>query len=203
MKKDQDLELNIKYSLGRRVFWFLFFKNNKKIILFLISLLFLIYFLNTNDFKLWLSNMNTILTTGILTLWAVSLFFGVFIIMLVSTFERYIQHKFLLAEHSFHIRKGFFMIKEKVIPYRHIQNVDIEQPYHYRILGLAKLNITTARMDNFEDEKTNLIPIIDKNLARKLSEFLISQGVKSHHSNSNNINLNKENIFNNINQNIY
>ncbi len=50
-------------------------------------------------------------------------------------------------------------------------------------MGLSKLNITTARMDNFEDEKTNLIPIIDKNIARKLSDFLIKQGVMSHTGN--------------------
>jgi membrane protein YdbS with pleckstrin-like domain len=100
--------------------------------------------------------------------------------MLVSTFERYIQHKFILGEHSFHIRRGIFMVKEKVIPYRHIQNVDIDQPYHYRLLGLAKLNMTTARLDNFEDEQANLIPLIDKNLARQLSDFLIKHGVVSH-----------------------
>jgi uncharacterized membrane protein YdbT with pleckstrin-like domain len=117
-----------------------------------------------------------------LNLWIISLFFSVLILIFLSTFERYIQHRFILGEHSFHIRKGIFMIKEKVIPYRHIQNVDIEQPYHYRILGLAKLNITTARLDNFEDEKTNLIPFIDKNMARKLSDFLIQQGVKSHNN---------------------
>jgi membrane protein YdbS with pleckstrin-like domain len=79
------------------------------------------------------------------------------------------------------------MVKEKVIPYRHIQNVDIEQPYHYRVFGIAKLNITTARAENLEQNKgLNLIPIIDKNLARKLSDFLIKQGVTS----SNNMNTN-------------
>lgn len=75
------------------------------------------------------------------------------------------------------------MVKEKVIPYRHIQNVDIDRPYHYRLFGLSKLDITTSRLDNFEDEKTNLIPLIDKNLANKLSDFLIKQGVISHSGN--------------------
>ena len=81
------------------------------------------------------------------------------------------------------------MIKEKVIPYRHIQNVDLEQPYHYRIFGVARLNITTARIDVFDDEvkgkhgqkaerhgKTNLIPIIDKKIAKELAHYLVSQG---------------------------
>lgn len=95
----------------------------------------------------------------------------------------------MLDDHSFHIRRGIFMIKEKVIPYRHIQNVDLEQPYHYRIFGVARLNITTARIDVFDDEpkgksgqkhethgKTNLIPIIDKKIAKELAHYLVSQG---------------------------
>ena len=84
------------------------------------------------------------------------------------------------------------MVKEKVIPYRHIQNVDIEQPYHYRLFGVARLNITTARLDTFAEadvdgdpkkakkylmhDKNNLIPIIDKKIAKELAHFLVSQG---------------------------
>ena len=183
MKKDEQLELNIKYTLGKKVYWFLFFKNHKKTIIFLIFLIFAIYFINTDIFKEKLPLFSTVITSGILTLWFTSAFFGLIIILLVSTFERYHQHKFILFEHSFNIRKGIFMVKEKVIPYRHIQNVDIEQPYHYRIFGIAKLNITTARAENLEQNKgLNLIPIIDKNLAKKLSDFLIKQGVTSSHN---------------------
>jgi len=187
MKKDEQLELNVKYTLGKKVYWFLFFRNHKKTILFLALLILSIYFVNTDKFILWLYDINPNITSSTLTLWLISSFVGIVILLLVSTFERYHQHKFVLSEHSFNIRRGFFMTKEKVIPYRHIQNVDIEQPYHYRIIGLAKLNITTARMDNFDDSKTNLIPIIDKVIARKLSEFLIQQGAKNHNSVNNDI----------------
>ncbi len=176
----EELVLNKKYTLGRRVFWFLFIKHNIKFFLFLLILGFGVYFINTSSFKDWFSTIDTIITIGILNLWIASLIFCVILLILVSTVERYIQHRFLLSEHSFHVRRGIFMVKEKVIPYRHIQNVDIERPYHFRILGLSKLDITTARTDNFEDEKSNLIPLIDKNLARKLSEFLVLQGVQSH-----------------------
>ena len=74
------------------------------------------------------------------------------------------------------------MVKEKVIPYRHIQNVDLEQPYHYRICGVVRLNITTARIDTFGDdrakdhEKQNLIPLMDKKIAKELSHFLVTRG---------------------------
>jgi membrane protein YdbS with pleckstrin-like domain len=176
----EELVLNKKYSLGKRVFWFLLIKHNMKPFLFLIILTSLIYFINTQGFKDWFNTVDTIITIDILNVWVVSLMVAVIILIFISTVERYIQHRFLLSEHSFHVRRGIFMVKEKVIPYRHIQNVDIDRPYHYRILGLSKLDITTARTDGFEDEKTNLIPLIDKRLARKLSEFLISQGVQSH-----------------------
>lgn len=176
----EELVLNKKYTLGKRAFWFLFVKHNLKFFLFLLILCVITYFINTASFKDWFSTVDTIITIGILNLWIASLILSVVILILVSTIERYIQHRFLLSEHSFHVRRGIFMVKEKVIPYRHIQNVDIDRPYHYRIMGLSKLDITTARTDNFEDEKSNLIPLIDKNLARKLSEFLVLQGVQSH-----------------------
>ncbi len=183
MKKDEQLVLNKRYKLGKKVFWFLFFKKNIKFFIFLILSFTVLYFINKPSFKDWVLSLNTVLSVPLLNLWIGTLLFCLILLMFVSIYEKYAQHKFMLGEHSFHIRRGFFMIKEKVIPYRHIQNVDLEQPWHYRIIGLSKLNITTARMDNFEDEKTNLIPIIDKNIARKLSDFLIKQGVMSHTGN--------------------
>ncbi len=178
--KNEELVLNKKYTLGKRVFWFVFFKHSFKPFLILLIFGSIAYMINTEKFYDWLSTIDTVITTGLLNLWLVSLMIGIVILIFISAFESYIQHKFLLGEHSFHIRRGIFMVKEKVIPYRHIQNVDIDRPYHYRLFGLSKLDITTARLDNFEDEKANLIPLIDKHLAKKLLDFLIKQGVISH-----------------------
>ncbi len=183
MKKQEELILNKKYTFGKKVFWFMFIRQGLKPFIFLLSLSVILYFINTESFYNWLISLDTIITVGILNLWTISLMISILILVFVSAFEMYIQHKFLLGEHSFHVRRGIFMVKEKVIPYRHIQNVDIDRPYHYRLLGLSKLDITTARLDNFEDEKANLIPLIDKNLAKKLSDFLIKQGVISHNGN--------------------
>ena len=181
--KKQELILNKKYTFGKRVFWFLFLKHGFIPFISLTILSAILYGVNTNGFYSWISNLDTIITVGILNLWIGSLIFSIVILIFISTLEMYIQHKFLLGEHSFHIRRGIFMVKEKVIPYRHIQNVDIDRPYHYRLFGISKLDITTARLDNFEDEKSNLIPMIDKNLAKDLSDFLIKQGVISHSGN--------------------
>lgn len=189
------LELNKKYTLGKRTFWFLFLKNGKiatLIILGLIAANIAIYVGSTGVWatEFLATHFDGILTKGLLTLWLSLGVISMGIILFISLFEHFHQHKFMLDDHSFHIRRGIFMIKEKVIPFRHIQNVDLEQPYHYRIFGVARLNITTARIDVFDDEpkkgkngqkhethgKTNLIPIIDKKIAKELAHYLVSQG---------------------------
>ncbi len=191
------LELNKKYGLGRRTFWFLFLKNGKSvscIILLLIAAIVAMYVGSTGvwtgDFLA--THFDGIISKGLLTLWLTLGVFSMLILLFVGLYEHYAQHKFMLDDHSFHVRRGIFMIKEKVIPYRHIQNVDIEQPYHYRICGVARMNITTARLDTFAEQevdgdpkkakkfvshdKNNLIPIIDKKIAKELAHYLVSQG---------------------------
>jgi uncharacterized membrane protein YdbT with pleckstrin-like domain len=191
------LELNKKYSLGRRTFWFLYFKNGKIATLIIIGFIAMIFSMYIGETGVWFeyflaTNFNGIITKGLLTLWLSFGVFGMFVILFISLYEHFAQHKFMLDDHSFHVRRGIFMIKEKVIPYRHIQNVDIEQPYHYRLFGVARLNITTARLDTFAEQdvdgdpkkakkylshdKNNLIPIIDKKIAKELAHYLVSQG---------------------------
>lgn len=138
------------------------------------------------------THFDGIISKGLLTLWLTLGIISMLVILMIGLYEHYAQHKFMLDDHSFHVRRGIFMIKEKVIPYRHIQNVDIEQPYHYRIFGVARMNITTARLDTFAEQevdgdpkkakkylshdKNNLIPIIDKKIAKDLTHYLVSQG---------------------------
>lgn len=188
------LELNKKYTLGKRTFWFLFVKNGKIPTLIIIGLLAVTVALYVGSTGNWTTeflqtHFDGIITKKLLTLWLLLSALSVCIVLFISLFEHFAQHKFMLDDHSFHIRRGILMIKEKVIPYRHIQNVDLEQPYHYRLFGVARLNITTARIDVFDDErkgkggqkaephaKNNLIPIIDKKIAKELAHYLVSQG---------------------------
>ena len=54
----------------------------------------------------------------------------------------------------------------------------IEQPYHWRLFGLAQLDITiSSSREAFRARKRRdfLIPCIDKQLARALSHFLIKE----------------------------
>lgn len=181
------LELNKRYTFGRRTFWFLFFKHGKMISLIIALFIFAIFAIHTGNTSLVVEDFlathwDGIITISMLTQWFILLVLAMLIFLLVIMYEHHAQHKFMLDNHSFHIRKGILMVKEKVIPYRHIQNVDLEQPYHYRIFGVVRLNITTARIDTFGDdrakdhEKQNLIPLMDKKIAKELSHFLVTRG---------------------------
>lgn len=181
------LEFNKKYTLGKRTFWFLFLKNGKiatLLILLLVAGAISLYVGHTGEWvdTFLATHWNGIIPKILVLEWIGLLIISLIIILFVGMFEYFAQHRFILDENSFHIRKGIFMIKEKVIPYRHIQNVDIEQPYHYRIFGVARLNITTgAASDTFAQDKHNknqgdLIPIIDKKRAKELAQILIRKG---------------------------
>lgn len=185
------LELNKRYTFGRRTFWFLFLKNGKLITLIILGLLFTAVAINVgntnNTTSEFLStHWGGVITVGMLTQWILLLAAAAIIFLAIMMYEHHAQHKFMLDNHSFHIRRGVLMIKEKVIPYRHIQNVDLEQPYHYRLFGVVRLNITTARVDTFETEfdkhkgkkhdHQHLIPLMDKKIAKELSHFLVTKG---------------------------
>jgi uncharacterized membrane protein YdbT with pleckstrin-like domain len=183
------LELNKKYTFGKRTFWFLFLRNGKIATLIIIALVWSAFAINIGSTNIatqtfLATHFDGIITISMLTQWILLLVGAVIIFLAIMMYEHHAQHKFMLDNHSFHIRRGILMVKEKVIPYRHIQNVDLEQPYHYRIFGVVRLNITTARVDTFVEEnskekkheKQNLIPLMDKKIAKELSHFLVSRG---------------------------
>ncbi len=184
------LELNKKYTFGKRTFWFLFLKNGKIATLVVAALITAIYFIHVGESAVFVENFlashfDGIITTTMLTQWLLLIIGAVIIFIAVIMYEHHAQHKFMLDNHSFHIRRGILMVKEKLIPYRHIQNVDLEQPYHYRLFGVVRLNITTARVDTFESENDkgkkkndhqHLIPLMDKKIAKELSHFLVTKG---------------------------
>ena len=184
------LELNKKYTFGRRTFWFLFLKNGKLATFSVLAIIASIVCIHVGETSVFVENFlashfDGIVTTTMLTQWLVLILLAVIIFISVIMYEHHAQHKFMLDNHSFHIRRGILMVKEKVIPYRHIQNVDLEQPYHYRLFGVVRLNITTARVDTFESESEknkkkhdhqHLIPLMDKKIAKELSHFLVTKG---------------------------
>jgi len=56
----------------------------------------------------------------------------------------YRRFEYLLTEDTFDIRSGVLSRREREIPYRRIQNVDIRQNVVQRVLGIAEVSIETA-----------------------------------------------------------
>jgi uncharacterized membrane protein YdbT with pleckstrin-like domain len=177
------------YRLGKKTLLFFLIKGSKIYLPFLFLWVYLSY-------KIKFGNLNSVFYNffekrydswyisgdfALIILWLCVLSWG-FVIFLVAR-VLYRQYKFMLDDHAFHVKRGLFFIKEIVIPYSHIQNVEIKQPVLFRIFGLAELDITTLGNNNnvIEDvkkhkAKTNLLPVIDKRMAKVLAHELILRG---------------------------
>ena len=86
---------------------------------------------------------------------------------------------FLMSDDSLKIKRGILNKVENAIPYRQIQNVDIERNFTFQMLGLSRLIILTA---GHEDEATKgsnesegIIPAIDSKLAEWLQTELLKK----------------------------
>jgi uncharacterized membrane protein YdbT with pleckstrin-like domain len=118
------------------------------------------------------------ITTSLLAEWAALFSFGILVIAYARVSVQYRRYTFYVDDHAFHLNRGLFRVQEITIPYKQISNVHIEQPYHWRLLGLAQLDITiSSSREAFRTRKRRdfLIPCIDKELARSLSHFLIKE----------------------------
>ena len=101
-----------------------------------------------------------------------------FLLVLIVSWLIYENYKFALGEDALKIKRGVFTREEIAIPYRQIQDVDIEQDFYYRIIGVSRLVILTA---GHEDEKTakdeteGVLPAIDSALAERLQSQLLTR----------------------------
>ncbi|MFZ1019383.1 MAG: PH domain-containing protein [Minisyncoccia bacterium] len=89
----------------------------------------------------------------------------------------YISCTFALDEDSFVIRRGILNKKEISIPYRQIQDIDIEQSFYHKIIGVSRLVILTAGNDEKDKEKESegTFWVIDATLAERLRGDLLQK----------------------------
>lgn len=87
-----------------------------------------------------------------------------------------------MTEDSLKIKRGIFSKTENAIPYRQIQNVDIERDLVFQMLGLSRLIILTAGHEDEpkgvpygSDESEGVIPAIDQKLAEYLQTELLKR----------------------------
>lgn len=175
------LQLNKTYKLGKKTFWLFFFKYAKWMV-FVSALL---------AYGLWSSYYGTLapkadellntyasyLPKEMVAMWIALTIFSIMFVGFLRAYVMYRQYKFMLDESAFHVKKGIFMIKQIVIPYHQIQNVEIRQPYLHRFLGLAAIDIIIpSNSPDGRDTTKNLLPVIDKKVAGILAHELIRRG---------------------------
>ena len=115
---------------------------------------------------------------GMLSQWSALASVALLIIAFLRVLMLYRSYSFYVDDNAFHLSRGLIRVQEITIPYKQISNVHIEQPYHWRLFGLAQLDITiSSSRDALRTRKRRdfLIPCIDKSLAKALSHFLIRQ----------------------------
>lgn len=106
-------------------------------------------------------------TIGLVTIALTVLSLGIAFLIAWLTYKNY---TFMLEEDALRVARGIFGKEEITIPYRQIQDVDIERPLFFRLFGVSRLVILTAGREAQEktDESEGILPAIDKDLAEYL-----------------------------------
>lgn len=199
----QRLELGKKHKRGRRTFFFIFIHKCWWLTLAGIGFWYVAWAVYWGNLKqqatVFLAAHPTwYISTGMLAQWFAFIGISFFLIAYLRANVFYRIYKFFLDEYAVHLRQGLFYISETTIPYHQISNVHIARPYHYRILGLARLDIVTAA-DRSDDRlersaKKFLVPIIDLSLARTLSRQLLENAAYSRRYGNIAVDTDEENI---------
>jgi uncharacterized membrane protein YdbT with pleckstrin-like domain len=116
--------------------------------------------------------------------WVLLLSASFFIVGYLRAYMVYSSFRFLLDEHGFNLSKGIFFVNETTIPYQQISNVRIARPYHYRMVGLSKLDITTNGDSGAPKDDGGadfLMPVIDAGIAKGLSRQLMTYATMAQH----------------------
>ncbi|MDR3519875.1 MAG: PH domain-containing protein [Candidatus Pacebacteria bacterium] len=171
--------MGTKQKLGIKVFYY-YLSKSIPVGLLLLILSFIFYSLNNIivskiSFLLpWNASIAIVnyLTIGFFVISIIVILLGFFISWL-----NYISRTFTLDVDSFDISRGIFNKKEVSIPYRQIQDLDIEQTFFHKLMGVSRLIVLTAGNDekDKEGESEGIFEVIDSNIAEKLREDLLEK----------------------------
>ena len=174
----QNTEQQEYQTLGKKVFWLFFLQISPiAFILLLISIILFIFSFQPFLANTLLGNMQKYALWATLIVFLLSLL--IIAVSLAFAWLTYINYTFSMAEDSFKIKRGILNKTENAIPYRQIQNVDIERGLMFQLLGLSRLIILTAGHEDESpkgsDEAEGIIPAIDQKLASWLQTELLKR----------------------------
>ena len=87
----------------------------------------------------------------------------------------YISCEYSLDENAFSIRRGIFNKKEVFIPYRQIENINIDQTLNFKMMGVSKLTVDTAGNDNNAGKPEVVFDVIDSRIAVSIRDFILQR----------------------------
>lgn len=98
----------------------------------------------------------------------------VFAAGIIISWLAYQNHTFTVQEFDLKIKRGILNKEEISIPYRQIQDVDIERSILYGLLGISRLVIITAGEEKPAgiEETSGILDPIDKELAEEIQNNL-------------------------------
>lgn len=175
------IEFDTKYHVGKRTFVYLFIVFSWWLAacggaLFYTAFAITFGAWHTGVSELLAAHADWYVDTGMLGQWLSSAGFGFLIVAYLRASIIYHAHSFHVDGYALHLRRGLIRVQEITIPFRQINNIHIEQPYHWRMFGIAKLDITISsshtELNKIRMKKDFLVPTIDKSLARALAKFL-------------------------------
>ena len=177
------IEPEVRYRPGKRTFIYLLFRLCWWLLAIAAGFGYLSYALYVGGLHAVMSQFlaahpQWYIDTSMLGEWSLLISVSFLLITFLRISVGYRQYSFYVDDHAFHLRRGQLRVQEITIPYRQISNVHIEQPYHWRLVGLAQLDITiSSSREALRPRKRRdfLIPCIDKSLAKALSRFLIRE----------------------------
>ena len=106
------------------------------------------------------------------------LFVVAFLITFLVAWLIYVNYKFMLGEDALKIKRGILSKEEVAMPYRQIQDVDIERDLGFQMMGLSRIVILTAGAEvekSDDDQSEGILPALDKDLAEWLQAELLKR----------------------------
>lgn len=182
------LEFEKKHKRGRNTFIYTFMHHGWLLSLIGIGLIYLSWSMVYGNLVAPVSNFlnsheNWYLSNSLIGLWVLLLGISFLIVAYLLANVHYRYYKFILDEYALHLHRGLFFIRETTIPYQQITNVHIDRPYHYRMFGVAQIDVVTAADKGLEKSehrtKKFLIPVIDARIAKQLSRQLLECASKT------------------------
>jgi uncharacterized membrane protein YdbT with pleckstrin-like domain len=161
------------YNLGSKTFWYFFSEKCITGFVFLVIALILSIVrshIGTNPDLASFVRIGSWLSFAIA---AVS-----FLIAFVSSKLIYKNTGFILGEDALFLKHGVLKKEQFAIPYRQIQNIEIERTLGNQMMGISSFIILTASNESDEDRRADpegILPAIDKDLASALEKELLKR----------------------------